>query len=129
MISTFMFDCTSSLVPPGILYASVLASLMSGFTPAPWHTSQQPLWPPPVRRLQRSPSPNLFKELMKQSQQKLAQFDPQSLANLVWALGKLEKAPGRAWVSDMMAVTKERMAAFDMQQLAQVRCCGTIPTG
>lgn len=47
-------------------------------------------------------------------------FTPQAYANMVWALGKLQRRPGSDWAADLYAVTGPQLAGFSPQGLANL---------
>jgi hypothetical protein len=47
-------------------------------------------------------------------------FTPQGFANMVWAMGKLNRRPGADWASVLYRVTEPQLAEFSAQGLANL---------
>lgn len=70
--------------------------------------------------VETKPSRRWWMLFFEVSQSSMSQFMPQGFANMVWALGKLQRRPGAEWAAALYKSTQPVLDVFTPQGLANV---------
>ena len=69
---------------------------------------------------QVKPSRRWWMLLFQSSQYSMSRFTPQGFANMVWAMGKLQRRPGTDWATALYKATEMQLGLFTPQGLANL---------